>query len=150
MDRILRCHYETSTELASPVGARGLDKGSGPGGYPRAPTHVSSPPRLIRVFVSPVYSQAYSWTVLPSSIRVFVYTLYSAVHSWMAFSHHARILHYNPVSIVAKNRGARLARTACSKANASRSSVPSWNAPLKKDMPTGNPKINPAGTVICG
>ena len=52
--------------------------------------------------------------------------------------------------IVAWNFGTRRALVACSKANARLISVGSLNALPMKEMFTGRPKLNPAGTVTIG
>jgi len=51
---------------------------------------------------------------------------------------------------VRRNLGGRRAFVACSKAKASRSSLGSDQAVLKKEIPTGNPNTWPAGTVMLG
>ena len=47
-------------------------------------------------------------------------------------------------------RGDLLAKVVCSKAYASPSRAGSLHAEPKKEIPTGSPATNPAGTVICG
>src|SRR5574337_959742 len=49
-----------------------------------------------------------------------------------------------------RNLGGFRTWVACSKAYASLISLGSCHAPAKNEMPTGNPKTNPAGTVMCG
>ena len=54
------------------------------------------------------------------------------------------------VSSVGKNCGGRRALVSCSKAKAMDRSFGSLQARPKKDMPTGKPNTNPAGTVMLG
>jgi hypothetical protein len=72
-----------------------------------------------------------------------------------------RITHFDPISnflcphlphslSVGKNRGGFLAWIDCSNPYAIFSSVGSLHARPKKEIPTGKPKTNPAGTVISG
>jgi hypothetical protein len=56
---------------------------------------------------------------------------------------------YN-ISAVAKNFGGFRKSVACSNAYANLSNVGSLHARPKKDIPTGNPDTNPAGTVTLG
>ena len=58
------------------------------------------------------------------------------------------LLYFN--SDVAKNFGVLRECVDCSKAYANFSSVGSLHAQPKNDIPTGNPKTNPAGTVTLG
>jgi len=53
-------------------------------------------------------------------------------------------------SAVVKNFGGLRECVACSKAYANFSSAGSLHARPKNEMPTGNPKTNPAGTVMLG
>jgi hypothetical protein len=56
----------------------------------------------------------------------------------------------NYISTVSKNFGGLRECVACSKAYAYLRSAGSLHAAPKNDIPTGNPKTNPAGTVMLG